>query len=412
MNGAASQPDRLGPMQQLGCPPTLIKRPSREPEAALVATCRGLPRRAFHRTDRMHINNTSTTNLRAAVALPRHHIRTAANLLSDTSIHPRKPIFGDWLLERGLAMLYAPSGIGKSWLSLSIAAAIAGGGKLHEWTAGDPERVLLVDGEMDASDLKDRLGVVFGAVKGDIEKAKENLLVWARKDPEADKTFPDLATEDGRQWLLAVIEEQKPTLIILDNLSTLATVPDENSASCWDPLLSTLIAIQQAGCAVLLVHHARKNANGSSAYRGSQKLSVLFDIIMALKENPLAGDVKGSAFCLTFEKSRGLTTGTGYQLEAKFESQPNGGSKWSFESCSLGQIGEMINRVRAGEFATQDEIARAYGVNKATISRWKTKAVGAGMIAEAEFGVCLREARRGRPSDPFKGPEQETNSDF
>ncbi|MFX9077485.1 AAA family ATPase, partial [Acinetobacter baumannii] len=78
-----------------------------------------------------------------------HHIRTAAGLFSDPSIRPREAIFGDWLLERGLAMVYAPSGIGKSWLSLSIATAVAGGGGLHEWTTPAAERVLLVDGEMD-----------------------------------------------------------------------------------------------------------------------------------------------------------------------------------------------------------------------------------------------------------------------
>jgi hypothetical protein len=38
----------------------------------------------------------------------------ACRLRNDPTILPRKPIFGDWLLERGLAMLYAPSGVGKS----------------------------------------------------------------------------------------------------------------------------------------------------------------------------------------------------------------------------------------------------------------------------------------------------------
>ena len=80
---------------------------------------------------------------------------------------PRKPIFGDWLLERGLAMLYAASDIGKSWLSLSIATAIAGGGSLHDWNAPSAERVMLVDGEMDLSHIKDRLGIVFKAVRGE-----------------------------------------------------------------------------------------------------------------------------------------------------------------------------------------------------------------------------------------------------
>jgi hypothetical protein len=157
-----------------------------------------------------------------------------------------------------------------------------------------------------------------------------------------------------------------------------------------------------------LVHHARKNANGSGSYRGSQKLSVLLDIIIALRENPLAGEVNGSAFCLKFEKSRGLTTGTGYELEAKFEAKGDRNSEWAFEGCSLGQIGGMITRVRSGEFATQDEIANAYGVNKATISRWKVKGIDAGLIKDADFGACLREARRARTSAPKTGSSDDT----
>jgi hypothetical protein len=201
----------------------------------------------------MHKQSIELTKHRAAVASPRHHIRTAADLFTDPSIHPRKPIFGDWLLERGLAMVYAPSGIGKSWLSLSIATAVAGGGSLHEWNTPSAERVLLVDGEMDASDIKDRLGIVFDAVKGDREKAQSNLLIWARKDPLAGKNFLDLATPEGREWLLEVVDETKPKLLVLDNLSTLAAVTDENAAQSWDPVLGTLQAVQQAGCAVLLV---------------------------------------------------------------------------------------------------------------------------------------------------------------
>jgi hypothetical protein len=62
-------------------------------------------------------------------------------------------------------MLYVPSGIRKSWLPSP--AAIAGGGSLHDWNAPSAERVMLVDGEMDLSDIKDRLGIVFKEVRGD-----------------------------------------------------------------------------------------------------------------------------------------------------------------------------------------------------------------------------------------------------
>ena len=99
--------------------------------------------------------------------------RSAFDILNDDTIQPRKPLLGDWFHERGLSLVYAPSGVGKSWFGLAIAMAVAGGGKLHTWTAPEARRVLLVDGEMDVSDLKDRLKVVLGS--GPIKRIHKSL---------------------------------------------------------------------------------------------------------------------------------------------------------------------------------------------------------------------------------------------
>jgi transposase len=57
------------------------------------------------------------------------------------------------LPEKSLAMLFAPRGIGKSWLGLSIGVAVASGGSLLKWEAPAPRRVLVADGEMPLADL-------------------------------------------------------------------------------------------------------------------------------------------------------------------------------------------------------------------------------------------------------------------
>jgi AAA domain len=48
-------------------------------------------------------------------------------------ISPRASVLDPILPEKGLAMLYAPRGIGKSWLALSIGLAVAGGSSLLRW---------------------------------------------------------------------------------------------------------------------------------------------------------------------------------------------------------------------------------------------------------------------------------------
>ena len=59
--------------------------------------------------------------------------------------------------EKGLALLYAMRGTGKTHVALGIAHAVATGGAFLNWRAPQPRRVLLVDGEMPASDLRGRL---------------------------------------------------------------------------------------------------------------------------------------------------------------------------------------------------------------------------------------------------------------
>ena len=46
------------------------------------------------------------------------------------------------LPEKSLAMLYAPRGVGKSWLGLSIGVAVASGGCLLKWEAPSPRSCL------------------------------------------------------------------------------------------------------------------------------------------------------------------------------------------------------------------------------------------------------------------------------
>jgi RecA-family ATPase len=61
------------------------------------------------------------------------------------------------LPERSLAMLYAPRGVGKSWLGLSMGLAVAAGESLLRWSAPRPRNVLYIDGEMPLVSLQERL---------------------------------------------------------------------------------------------------------------------------------------------------------------------------------------------------------------------------------------------------------------
>ena len=71
-------------------------------------------------------------------------------------IPAREMLLNPILPERSLAMLYAPRGVGKTLLSLSIGLAVASGVPLLRWSAPRQKRVLYVDGEMPLVSLQER----------------------------------------------------------------------------------------------------------------------------------------------------------------------------------------------------------------------------------------------------------------
>jgi hypothetical protein len=76
---------------------------------------------------------------------------------------PREQILDPWLPTQGLAMIYAPRGVGKTHVSLGIAYAVASGSRFLRWQAPKPRGVLFIDGEMPARSLQERLGHMLGA---------------------------------------------------------------------------------------------------------------------------------------------------------------------------------------------------------------------------------------------------------
>src|SRR6478736_999145 len=89
-------------------------------------------------------------------------IRTASELMA-ADLPRRRDLLAPLLASDQAALVYGPPGIGKSFLALSIARAVAGGESILGWRSTRPRRVLYVDGELGAAELRDRL-LLFGPV--------------------------------------------------------------------------------------------------------------------------------------------------------------------------------------------------------------------------------------------------------
>lgn len=217
---------------------------------------------------------TSASHPSSKQTLRGPRIRPLGDLLEDDSIKPRQQLCGPWLLERGFTMVFAPTGVGKTWFAMGVAAAVASGGTFGHWSAPEPRTVLYIDGEMDPSDVKERFQAVLEAAEGgDPELIRSNAFLYSRHDqPEDDTSFPDFGDPEHTDRILSHIRTVRPDLVVLDNLSTLATVDDDNAADAWDDFLKLLQQIRGVGAAVLVVHHANK---GGTEYRGSSKIPVI-----------------------------------------------------------------------------------------------------------------------------------------
>ena len=61
----------------------------------------------------------------------------------------RKVLVSNLIHDREAVMLYSPTGVGKTWLSLAIGMICAGGGRLDlvEWQNDEPQRVCYIEGK-------------------------------------------------------------------------------------------------------------------------------------------------------------------------------------------------------------------------------------------------------------------------
>jgi RecA-family ATPase len=168
------------------------------------------------------------------------------------NVTPRQMLLSPILPERSLATLYAPRGLGKSWLALSIGLSVAAGRSVLRWSAPRHRNVLYIDGEMPIVALQERLKAISIAMGTAIPN--DGFRILAADNVEGGI---NLGMEDGQYALEPLVNNLD--LLILDNLSTLCTSRSESASDAWVPMQNWLLKLRRRGVSVLLVHHAGTN---------------------------------------------------------------------------------------------------------------------------------------------------------
>lgn len=176
----------------------------------------------------------------------------------------------EWLVDGVIAkgdsvLLVGSPNVGKSWLSLSLAVAIANGDEEWiKWPMNQHGKVLYVDEENPHD-------VVYHRLQQLGLKNYDNIRYLHRQGVRLDRRFDRLLDE--------AITYQ-PSLIVLDSLTRLHT-QDENNAGAMAGLFNDSINVltNETGSAIMVLHHTNKGESDSSydRTRGSSDIGAAVD---------------------------------------------------------------------------------------------------------------------------------------
>jgi hypothetical protein len=281
--------------------------------------------------------------------------------------------------EKGLALLYAMRGTGKTHVALGVAHAVATGTRFLNWHSPKPRRVLLVDGEMPAADLRDRLKTI---VTGSGVAAAPGMLRVLAGDLR-DDGIGNLARPQVQSSLERCLHGVE--LLILDNLASLIAGQRESDADSWTTMQQWLLRLRRRGVSVLVVHHAGKNGE----QRGVSNREDLLDTSISLRRPSDYSPAEGARFEVHVAKGRGLRGAPALPFEAMLASRQDM-TAWTVKPI------EDVERTRVAALLADGlsirDIAEETGIARSTVHRLKkklerdaeTEAVGTGKIEPAQ----------------------------
>ena len=279
----------------------------------------------------------------------------------------------DFLPKASFAVLFGPPSVGKSFLALSVALAIAAG---RDWLGrdvkGGPVIYIAAEG--------------FGGLKLRVSA----LLLHSEYDVKTECAFLNrpinFLEPDEVQALIKVIQEARlePALIIVDTLARSFVGGDENSAQEMGRFIDGVETVKrETGAAVLVIHHTGKNEQRGA--RGSSALIGAADTIISC-----SGDI--SRLEIKCEKMKDAEPFKSFILSGRTVELEDGRS-----SCVLLPFDEaMAALVSPGKQASIKRVLaileEKFGPEGATATQWAKAGMDNG-ISKSTFDRRLREAK-------------------
>ena len=280
------------------------------------------------------------------------------------SIPERGLLLSPVLPVQGIGILYAPRGIGKTFVALSVAVAVASGGAVFDWRAPTPKRTLYVDGEMPATAMQSRLAALIGGMAVPPHALKNLTLITPDLQP---CPMPDLSTMSGQMALEPYLKDVD--MVVLDNIATLCRTGKENEAQSWQVMQSWLLDLRRRGITVLLIHHAGKSGD----QRGTSAREDIMDTVISLRRPREYSMAEGARFEVHLTKARSVLGDDAKPFEANLVTEGNA-LHWQIKGLEDVEL-EELKRLLSEGYSIRD-CAEEMGKSKGAIQRLKRKLEG------------------------------------
>jgi AAA domain len=298
--------------------------------------------------------------------------------LAQLTVPPRKPILGEWFKEGDLGFIFAPRGLGKTWLAMHIARQCVEGGAVGLWKVHQARTVLYVDGEMALDEILKRDEALSNAPADGMFYLEHEALFHVTGQ------VLNLTNSTVQAALLEHCQRERIEMLILDNLSCLFTGIQENKADDWEMVLPWLLEFRRRRIAVIIIAHAGRNG----FMRGTSRREDAAFWVVQLTEAREACEIQnGARFVARFVKNRNATEADCPPLEWQFQ-LPNGATSANV-TWKLLSTGQIFRQWIEDGVTSATDIAEEMGISKGQVSKLAKRAIAEGWLHKAGRDYAL-----------------------
>jgi RecA-family ATPase len=293
---------------------------------------------------------------------------------------PRDYFMGKLIYGQCLGMLYGQTGIGKTWLSLLLAACQAGGADFMRYRCQKAKKVAYVDGEMLSDSIRERVIQVCTNAKFSVQ---EGQLKFISPDLFASNMVPNIADAEAQAWYDKTLDDRD--VLIIDNLMSCSQrIGRDDDLQTWMRILPWLIKWRVKGKAVVIVHHSGK----AGTQLGTSVREQVMDWIAYMRRPLDYQPEDGAKFNVSFDKGRNLSGEDAEPFAVSLINQPDGTVTWKWNGLSDEYSGAVADMKRLK--MNDKDIAAATG-----LSLYKVKQIIAENAFTNEPTAKKQEARSG-----------------